>query len=142
MSDEARARLNKAFFRPAMIIGVEYSAVMVLVLSHYLKTSFRLYGEAGELPSSFFEMIAIAFIGLGSLVFYLLGIWAVRSRISRRLRIGSVIALQFPVLSTALLLAIVFWIELASLEAVAAACVASMIVLQAPVLISRLLDTR
>ncbi|WP_243244903.1 hypothetical protein [Pseudomonas maioricensis] len=125
-----------------MIIGVEYVAAMVLTLFHYLKLSFKLYGEMGELPSSFFEMIAIAFVGGGALVLYLLGIWVVRWRIPKRLLIGIVVALQFPVLLTAVLLAVVLWVNLASLEAVAAACIASLIVLQTPVLISRLLDTR
>ncbi|WP_349969641.1 hypothetical protein [Pseudomonas caspiana] len=141
MSGKARAGLTKGFFRSAIIIGVEYFAAMILVLFHHLTVSFKLYGEMGELPSLFFEMFAIAFIGVVSLFFHLFGIWAVRSRVSRRLRIGIVIALQLPVLLTALLLAIVLWVELASLETVAAACVASTIVLQTPALISRLLDS-
>lgn len=69
MSGKARAGLTKGFFRSAIIIGVEYFAAMILVLFHHLTVSFKLYGETGELPSLFFEMFAIAFIGVVSLFF-------------------------------------------------------------------------
>jgi hypothetical protein len=121
-----------------MIVGMEYVVAIFLLVLHYIKLALELKGDSA--PYFFSIIVITVFIALASLALYALGIKVARWGISRRLRISIVIVLQAPLLLTAGFLAIALWIDLESMESIAAAFVASMVVLQIPILISRLLD--
>lgn len=137
MNNETRA-LIKLFHRSAIVVGVEYSVAIFLVVLHYVKVALELKGDSG--PYFLSVIVITVFIALASLTLYALGIKVARWKISRRPRITTVIILQAPLLITAGFLAVALWIDLESMESIAAAFVASMVVLQIPILISRLLD--
>lgn len=131
-----------AFFRMALIIGAEYCAASFMAAFHLIKVGLELGPEDGDAVPPLFAVFVITSVWMFvTLILYVLAIWMARWRIPRLPRILMVVILQLPLFATAGFAAFGFWADLERWETIAAAVIYSMVVLQAPMLISRLLES-
>lgn len=133
---------GKTFFWTALIVGAEYCAASLMAAFHVIKVGIELGREDGDAIPPVFAILVIAAVwGSVTLILYVLAIWIAKWRIHRGARICIVVILQIPLFVTAGFVAFGLWIDFESWETIGAAIIYSLVVLQTPVLVSRLLES-
>ncbi|MCI8209016.1 hypothetical protein AUC61_05645 [Pseudomonas sp. S25] len=133
---------GKSFFWTALIIGAEYCAASIMAAFHVIKVGLELGPEDGDAMPPLFALFVIASAWMFvTVILYVLAIWIARWRILRLPRIFIVVILQLPLFATAGFVAIGLWCNLKGWETIAAAFIYSVVVLQTPMLFSRLTES-
>lgn len=132
---------NKSFCRAALIVGAEHCVASLMAAFHLIKVGLELGPEDGDAIPPLFAIFVITSVWMFvTLILYVLAIWIAMWRIHRWSRIFIVVILQLPLFATAGVAAFGFWIDLESWETIGAAIIYSVVVLQTPMLFSRLLE--
>lgn len=132
---------GKSFCGAALVIGAEYCAASLMAAFHLIKVGIELGPEDGDALPPLFAIFAIASVWtFMTLLLYGLAIWIARWRIRRLPWIFIVATLQLPLFATAGFVAFGLWADLKGWETIAAAIIYSVVVLQTPMLVSRLLE--